>query len=152
MVISFCGHADYLEEAWHEELLLSVFEEVIGQKSAELLLGDYGAFDRFALRCGGKYKRAHSNVTLAFVTPYCSDDYCKRRIEYSKNTYDAILYPGLENVPPRYAISRRNRYMMEAADTVIAYVKRPYGGAYSAYRYAIGRGKRIINLALRPKP
>ena len=42
--------------------------------------------------------------------------------------------------------------MMEAADTVIAYVKRPYGGAYSAYRYAIGRGKRIINLALRPKP
>ena len=57
------------------------------------------------------------------------------------------LYPELERVPPRFAITHRNRYMVEKADLVIAYVSRARGGAYQAYRHALRKGKTVINLA-----
>ena len=34
--------------------------------------------------------------------------------------YDWTVYSGLENVPRRYAISHRNRYMVDKADFVVA--------------------------------
>ena len=61
--------------------------------------------------------------------------------------YDGIVYPPLENVPPRYAILHRNRYMVERADLVIACITRSRGGAYQTYLHARRKGKTMINLA-----
>ena len=33
--------------------------------------------------------------------------------------FDGTFYPSLENVPPRYAIVRANRYMLEISDVII---------------------------------
>ena len=56
-------------------------------------------------------------------------------------------YPEIEDKPKKYAITYRNRYMMEQADFVIAYVSHNFGGAYAAYRHAKRRGKTVFNLA-----
>ena len=64
--------------------------------------------------------------------------------EYDTSAYDESIYPPLEHVPKRYAISRRNEYMVDAADTVVAYVVYGFGGARNTLRYAERKQKRII--------
>lgn len=58
--------------------------------------------------------------------------------------YDETVYPPLENVPRRYAITRRNEYMADCADVIVAYVIHSFGGAYKTLCYAQRKKKRII--------
>ena len=61
--------------------------------------------------------------------------------------YSDTIYPmGLENVHPRFAIERRNRWLVDNSDYVIAYVNRTYGGAAKFYELAVKRKKKTINL------
>ena len=62
-------------------------------------------------------------------------------------TYDDCIYPPLENVLPRFCILRRNEWMVDEADLIIAYVMHPLGGAYKTLEYARKKKKKIINLA-----
>ena len=68
------------------------------------------------------------------------------RKEILKKTYDLIIYPELEKIPQKYAILRRNQWMVSHADFVVGYVKTHYGGAYKALLYAKKHHKPIINL------
>ncbi len=63
-----------------------------------------------------------------------------------RRDYDSVVYPGIEDKPPKFAITYRNRYMIDKADLVIAYINHEWGGAYKTYSYAKRKGKRIINL------
>ena len=64
-----------------------------------------------------------------------------------KNLYDSTVYPPLENIPQKFAISKRNEWMINQADLIIAYVSHTYGGAYRSLEYARRKKKSIINLA-----
>ncbi len=141
--VTFCGHSDYIPSVEDEQKILSLLSEKIGDQDAELLIGGYGAFDAFAEKCGKKYQQAHPNTRLIFVTPYLqitggADDH-----------YDAIVYPPLENIPPRFAILKRNEWMVKQAELVIAYVRHKWGGAYKTYEHAEKMRKEIFNLANR---
>ena len=142
MVISFFGHRDFCESDAYEKKLLDILEELVGEDVAEFYLGGYGGFDSFAYRCCTKYKKAHPHVKLIYVTPYLSQNDLKEKYE----RYDEILYPEIENVPPKFAILYRNRYMVERSDFVISYIRYQSGGAYQAYSYARKKGKRIVEL------
>ncbi len=50
--------------------------------------------------------------------------------------YDTIVYPEIESKPIRLAITYRNKWMIENADYVVAYVNHNWGGAYRSYVYA----------------
>ncbi|MBE6547872.1 MAG: hypothetical protein E7667_03205 [Ruminococcaceae bacterium] len=147
MIITFCGHSNFIPASELEQKMFSIFENEIGDTYAELYLGGYGNFDSFALSCGRHYKQAHPNVKLIFVTPYLSLSYQENHLKYNKLLYDEIIYPEIENAPPKFAISYRNKWMVEKADLVIAYVKNEQGGAYKTCRYAQRKNKRIFNLA-----
>ena len=143
MVITFCGHGDYSPSKEHEKMVLDFLEEKIGDQSAELYLGGYGNFDQFALHCGKKFQSTHPNTKLIFVTPYLADD---SRLKAIEATYDEIVYPPLERVPKRLAISRRNRWMAEQTDCVVSYVTHSWGGAFQTLRHAKKRHKEIFAL------
>ena len=147
MILTFCGHADYQKTDEHEKAILSFLEAMVGDSPAEFYLGGYGAFDEFAYHCCKVYQKTHPSVKLVFVTPYLSPNFQKNHLEFQKTRYDAILYPELEHVPPKFAISHRNQWMTERADFVIAYVARRRGGAYQTYRSAKRKGKTVVNLA-----
>ena len=59
---------------------------------------------------------------------------------------DTSIYPPIERVPLRFAISKRNEWMMENADLIIAYITHSYGGAYKSLRVAKRKKKKIINI------
>ncbi len=60
--------------------------------------------------------------------------------------YDSTLYPPLENVPKRFAISHRNKWMTEQASVMVAYVEHDWGGAAKTLEQAVRKGLRIINI------
>ena len=147
MIITFTGHADFVGTKKLEEKILAFLEETVGNSTAELFLGGYGGFDQFAFECCKKYKENHRNISLVLVTPYITIEYQRNHLEYAKTRYDSIIYPEIEDKPKRFAIVYRNKYMVEMADYIVAYVSHGWGGAYSMYNYAKRKGKTIINLA-----
>ena len=142
--ITFCGHHD---ACGIDELRGRVITEIEGfakNDTVEFLLGGYGAFDSFALRCCQEYKAAHPTATLLFVTPYLDSDYLKRRDVYLEG-YDGIETPPIENTPPKYCILKRNEYMVDQSDLLIAYANHGWGGAARTLEYAIKKHKKYIN-------
>lgn len=142
MVIVFCGHSNYIQNTNDETNILHVLEVEAGNTLCEIFLGGYGRFDDFALLCAKKFKQRHPNAKLILITPYLKN----AKMNLEKATFDSIIYPSLEHVPPRYAISHRNKWMIEQADIVVCYVSHKYGGAYAMYADAKRKGKRIHNL------
>ena len=142
MIITFCGHSDFYETGDIRERLLNSITEAAGDEQVELYLGGYGNFDLFAHSCAVQYKKSHPSAKIILVTPYIDEKYLAAR----RDGYDEIIYPDLEGVPKRFAITYRNRWIIGKADTVIAYVKRSVGGAYQAYKHAIALQKNIRDL------
>ena len=147
MIVTFCGHAQFPQSEEYEQKILSFLEEKVGDHPADMYLGGYGGFDSFAYDCCKKYKARHPQISIVFVTPYLTLDYQCNSLRYQEKIYDSILYPEIEDKPKRYAIIYRNKYMIEKADYVIAYVTHDWGGAYTTYKYAKSKGKEIFNLA-----
>ena len=141
MIITFFGHSDFIKTSELEEKTLSVLSDLVSDEPAELFLGGYGEFDRFALECGKKYKMDHPNVRLVLVTPYLNREFCNSAY------YDETIYPPIERTPPRFAISKRNQWMIERADGVVVYVNRSLGGAAKALDLARRKNKIIVNIA-----
>ena len=147
MVISFFGHRDFVATVNFENKILSFLEKNIGDKVALAYLGRQGRFDEFAYNCCIKYKKKHPNLSIVYVTPYITLEYQKKQLISCSEGYDEILYPDIEDKPLRFAITYRNKYVVERSDYVIAYVTHRFGGAYTTYKYALKKGKQIYNLA-----
>jgi hypothetical protein len=68
-----------------------------------------------------------------------------------KNKYDDLtntIYPeGIESVPKRFAISYRNKWMIQQSDIVVTYVTYTYGGAWQFKALAERQGKMVIELS-----
>lgn len=121
-------------------------EDKIGDAPAEAYLGGYGDFDELAYNCCKKYQADHPGFSLVFITPYITEDYQKNHLEYIKDRYDGIIYPEIEDKPLKFAISYRNRWMVEKADYIICGILCECGGAYKAYFYAKTKNKPIFNI------
>ena len=61
---------------------------------------------------------------------------------------ETMLPEGIECVPPRFAISWRNRWMVDHSDIVVVYMTRNHGGTSAAADYARRKGKTVINIAI----
>ena len=66
--------------------------------------------------------------------------------------YDETVYPPLESVPRRYAILRRNEWMIQRCDVLVAYVTHGWGGAARTLAYARKKKKTILAYGECPIP
>ena len=146
MVLTFWGHSSFQSNTILEEKLLELLEKIVGNSPADFYLGGYGGFDNFALACAKKFKSSHPQIKIVFITPYINESYQKSRLTLAETIYDEIIFPELENVPAKFAISHRNKWMINKSDYVITHIKKSYGGAYEAYKYAKNQNKKIILL------
>ena len=71
--------------------------------------------------------------------------------EKEKPRADHTILPDLsvknENIPPRFAIHYRNKFMVEAADIVVTYVQHSWGGAAKYKLLAEKKNRQIIELS-----
>ena len=146
MVVSFFGHAKFIRREDDEKNLLALLEEKIGGNVVDFYLGGYGDFDDFAYTCCKKYKESHPRASLIFISPYMTIEYQKNHLQYQKSRYDEIIYPDIENKPLKFAISYRNKWMVEKSDFIVCFISHDWGGAYQSYKYARRKKKQIFNL------
>lgn len=146
MTITFCGHSQFPRSEECEKKILELLEEIVGESKADMYLGDYGDFDELAYKCCKKYKESHPNISLIFITPYMTVDYQRNHLEIKKKRFDSIIYPEIEDKPSKFAISYRNKWMVEKADYVICGIIHGWGGAYKTYQHAKRKKKPIFNV------
>jgi len=139
MLVTFCGHSQVSDHARVSAALRRVIAELIAEGADEFYLGGYGEFDSLAAAAVRDAKKTHPGICSTLVTPYMNRD-------YDPAYYDGSLYPPLETVPRRYAISHRNKWMVEQADVVVAHVTHSWGGAATTLKYAERKKKRIISI------
>jgi len=148
MIVAFCGHKSYVSEMDDEKYVLEILEKVIGNNTCEFFICDNGGFDDFSYCVAKKYKNRHPKARLVLVTPYPVLPFNSNCLYSCVKEYDAILYPGFENVPLRFAILYRNRWLAEQADIIFSYVKKR-GGAFKTRSYALKLGKEVYDVALK---
>ena len=138
MKITFCGHKDIHDRDAVERWLYDVCWDLILQGAEEFYLGGYGGFDHLSAAVLRELKKKHLQIRLILVLPYLNSS-------VPTEGYDETVYPPLEFVPKRFAISRRNEWMVQECDMVIAYVTHGWGGAAKTLEYARRKKKRIVS-------
>ncbi len=136
MVCVFFGHRDAPQAIVPR--LRAVIGTLIGQGVDTFYVGNHGDFDRMVLTELTALKAQHPSIRCAVVLAY---------LPSAPLAYDTVYPEGMENVPPRFAIDARNRWMLSEADIVVTYVCRSYGGAVTYKSIAEHRGQRVIELA-----
>ena len=136
MTVSFCGHRDIKNRAAVEAWLGTVADYLILLGCDIFLLGGSGAFDELAATVLIKCRNAGAPIRVCLVAAYPD--------QKPVADYDEVIYPGIETVPPRFAIIRRNEWMVGASDILAAYVEHSWGGAARMLEYAKRRQKTVI--------
>ena len=124
-------------------VLMNALEQLIQKGVDTFYVGNQGDFDRMAFECLRRLHLVYSHISYTVVLAYLPT----KRQEY--DAYDGnTLYPqGLETVHRRFAISRRNKWMIEHSDVCLCYIAHTWGGAYQAVCLAKRRGLEIVNLS-----
>ena len=138
MTVTFCGHAQISQSEKIENWLCDVTQKLIEQGATIFYLGGYGAFDNLAASVLRSQKNRYTQIELILVLAYLNT-------ERDTSGYDSTVYPPLETVPRRFAISHRNRWMVESSDVLVAYVLHDWGGAATTLRCAKQKKKQIIS-------
>ena len=137
MTVTFCGHAEIAQSDNVRGWLISTIEPLIADGADTFYLGGYGAFDSLAAAVLRELKKTYPHIQIILVLAYLN-----RNTDTSG--YDSTLYPELEEVPLRFAISKRNERMVDMADVVVAYVTHGWGGAAKTLEYA-KRKRKVIH-------
>lgn len=138
MNVTFCGHAKISDRDAVQAWLSEVTQALIAQGATTFYLGGYGAFDELAAWVLRRQKQTHPDMKLILVRPYL-----RRNME--DFGYDDCIYPPLGSVPPRFAIPKRNQWMVQQSNVVVAYVLHDWGGAAATLRYARQKKKIILS-------
>lgn len=140
MVVSFFGHKDTPSS------IKSLLEKTVLQLISEnaditFLVGTHGAFDLMVQSTLKQAVAIYPDISCYTVLSYVPVE--KDDKEYVLPT---IVPEGIENVPKRFGISFRNKYMVKECDTVVCYITHDWGGAAQFVEKARKQGKIIINL------
>lgn len=145
--ITLFGHRDLNDHRKVEEGLTNILRKLLQTKEyIEIYIGRNGEFDVFSASVVKRVIKAYGNgnIGMTLVLPYPDKD-----IEYYYDYYDSVMIPEcIGKTHPKGAITKRNKWMVEHADLLIAYVEPDRkGGALTTLKYAQKQGVEIINLA-----
>lgn len=139
------GHREVFENI--SEQLYIVLLQIAEQGCKTFYTGGMGEFDKLYMSEIRKIKRQYPEIKLICVKPYMTKEISENG-DYLLSIYDDIIIPSeLADIHYKSVITKRNRLVIDWSDIVISYVKRKYGGAFEAIKYANKQNKAIINLA-----
>lgn len=151
---TFAGHREFYGSKIRD-LVDETIESILKKDDTFLFYsGDMGDFDKLCASVVRAAKKRHPNlhITLVAVLPYMMNKVNTNK-EYYEEYFDDVLIPAeLSGVHYKSAISKRNRWIMQRSDCLIAYVHRDFGGAFSTVKYAHKLNKPVINLAEKEAP
>ena len=126
-----------------EPMLYSVLTDLVKNKNVDMFyVGNQGNFDAVVRKCLRRLKKEIPHINYAVVLAYMPSA-PKTGEDYSDTVYPEVL----DKVPYRFAIAKRNQWMVSVSDYVVTYVRSIGGGAAKNKDYAERQGKSIIEIS-----
>lgn len=136
-VCTFFGHRECY--GLNIAALRGAITDLIKQGVDTFYVGNQGYFDAAVYRCLKELRKVYLHIRICVVLAYLPTE--KREDEDMRDT----MYPEIEGYP-KFAIQRRNRWMIDRADYCLCYINHTWGGAYQFAVMAKDRGLTVINL------
>lgn len=139
-VCTFFGHSECY--GLDKGVLRNAIEDFIKQGITEFLVGNHGQFDGMVFSCLQDLSKDYPEISYSVALAY---------LPAHKQAYDIYhghsFYPeGQEIGLAKFAIERRNHYMIDSSDICLCYVNHAFGGAYKFARLAKRKGLAVFNL------
>ena len=136
----FFGHRDAMDSIMSklkEEIIRLIEEHGVN----DYYVGNQGGFDSLVLSVMKELTVSYPQIRYSVVLAYLPDE--KRTIPETNTIYPE----GLERVPKRFCIARRNDWLIEHSRYVICYVAHITGGAAQFMEKARRKNRTVINIA-----
>lgn len=145
MKATFFGHRDTPWEVERE--LKRVVEELIKNGGVDTFyMGNQGNFDRLAYKVLKELSVVYPHISYFVVLAYLPEPGTAFNLDG-----EHTLYPEeLEKTPRKFAISKRNRYLVLHSDVVVTCARYSFGGAAEFKTLAEKKGKIVINIGEKP--
>lgn len=138
---TFFGHSVCSDDI--KPVLRGKIAELIEKHSVNMFyVGNHGDFDRIVLSVLRELKKEYTDIDYAVVLAYLPE----KRVFPDMDFSETVFPEGMENTPKKFAISRRNKWMINNSDYVITYITHSWGGAAQFAKLAVKHGKRVINI------
>lgn len=105
--------------------------------------GGKGDFDWLCAYIVDELKKDYPFISSHFVLAH--------KYKYANNLkiFDTTIYPEMEKIPPRFAIIKRDQWIVDNAKFLIAYVKQSLSsGAYKTFCYVQKKNMTIISICI----
>lgn len=137
MTCTFFGHKDAPNDS--EKRLKKIIDDLIENEGVKnFYVGNNGHFDFLAQRVLAEIK---SDIDYAIVLSSINE--CALA-----DHQDKTIFPeGFENVFPRFAICKRNDWLIKNSDFAIVYMEHKFSNCAKWVEKARKRGLKVINLA-----
>lgn len=140
-ICTFFGHREITQNI--KPVLKRILTELIEERGVDqFYVGNHGAFDYTVKRVLKDLKPFYPHINYAVILAYIPT-----KQSDSSDFEDTIFPEGLESSPPKFAIIKRNNWMLERAQFVVTYVTNTQGGAAHFQEVAQKKGKTVINIA-----
>ena len=117
--------------------LAAAIEALIKKGVDTFYVGNQGQFDGIVYSLLKQFREKYPHIRICVVLAYLP--------EKQGDVPADSMYPEIEG-HPKFAIARRNRWMVDASDYCICWIDHPWGGAWKFAKLARRRGKMVINL------
>ena len=137
-VCTFAGHREVYQANIADKLDEAISRIIKNDDCFRFLVGGMGDFDGMCSSAVRRAKRNYTNkqISLELILPYLTQELNENK-SYYEISYDDVVVPiELAGVHYKSAITKRNRWMVDKSDWMIAFVYRDFGGAYTSLRYA----------------
>ena len=143
MTVTFFGHRD-TPPTISPLLKETIVDLIVHHGVDRFYVGTNGNFDLLVQSVLRKLQKEYPNIQCFVVLSHIPTN---KTSSDSSDDLNTLVPEGLENIPPRFGIEHRNRWMLMRSDCVVAYVKSSVGGASKFVVAATKKGKRVMNLA-----
>ena len=136
----FFGHREVTHNI--KPKLTEIIEKLITEDGVtEFYVGHQGHFDGMAYSVLKELKGKYPQIRYTVVLAYMPDEHIKE--VYGEDT----LFPDcLETVPKRFAISKRNDWMIQQSGFAVCYVHKITGGAAKYREKCVKKGLRVTDV------
>ena len=136
----FFGHREVTHNI--RDKLTAIIKKLIAEDGVtDFYVGHQGQFDSMVYSILKELKARYPQIRYTVVLAYMPDEHIKE--VYGEDT----LFPdGLESVPKKFAISKRNDWMIQQSGFAVCYVYKITGGAAKFREKAIKKELQIIDL------
>lgn len=138
MICTFIGARD--TPFTLREHIKNAIIDLINEGVYEFCVGNNGNFDHMVQSVLFEL-RSEYNIKFDIVLSYIDE------VALIGNQAFTIYPEELANVPKRFAISKRNDYLLKKSNIVICYVNNTYSNRYKFTQKALKKGYTVINLS-----